>query len=262
MPYKEVRVPAELVLEHRGVRVYRVYRNDEVDQGPRTYWYGLSPYCSEQAGECFDVRDVAHALDLPWPAGCDWEAVRQVLATAIDRALEGCPDVCGHDFAFCWDRRVTAPPDPVEPAAEFIGNELAAALALVFSLCREVLRLDPERCALTGLAFDPALLSASLDLSERLLGEDRGDSVAGWTRTQAVSLPLSSLAEDCHQLREAVTLLKPVVVSVVRELGGMRHLPMRLLVLWKMARQALAALDGEEAVRALLPPDQDLLCDD
>jgi hypothetical protein len=152
-----------------GGRVYRAYRNDCIDH-PLYYWYGLSPYCSEQEEEYFDVRDVAFALG--WRQNeYDWEEIGQVLAAAIDKALAGEPAACGRDFARCWARRVTAPPDPVVPVAGLIGGELAAALSEVLTFCREVIALDREKRVFAGLPLDPATLEAPLALLQHLLRE-------------------------------------------------------------------------------------------
>ena len=56
MPYLITFVPASLVLAYRGVSVYHTYRNDEVDQGERTFRFVLDPEHGES--EAFDVRDL------------------------------------------------------------------------------------------------------------------------------------------------------------------------------------------------------------
>lgn len=37
MPYVTEHQPAELFMEHAGVEIYHVYKNNEIDQGARTY---------------------------------------------------------------------------------------------------------------------------------------------------------------------------------------------------------------------------------
>jgi len=50
-------VAAEKFLTHRDVTVYHVYKNDEIAQGPRTYWYGWrEDSCDER--DSFDVREL------------------------------------------------------------------------------------------------------------------------------------------------------------------------------------------------------------
>jgi len=56
MPYLTTFVPAGLFLAYRGVSVYHTYRNDEVEQGERTFRFVLNPEHGES--EAFDVRDL------------------------------------------------------------------------------------------------------------------------------------------------------------------------------------------------------------
>jgi len=53
MPYRWV--PASVFLEHRGVTVYHVYKDDDVEQGVRQYWFGVREDCSD-SDDAFDVR--------------------------------------------------------------------------------------------------------------------------------------------------------------------------------------------------------------
>ena len=50
MPYCWMQAPE--YLEHAGVRVYHIFKDDMMEHGPRTYWYGLTPDCSD-SGPCF-----------------------------------------------------------------------------------------------------------------------------------------------------------------------------------------------------------------
>lgn len=58
MPYRWT--AAQLYLEYAGVRVYCVYKDDLLENGPRTYWYGWAPDGSD-SGPCFDVRTLPNA---------------------------------------------------------------------------------------------------------------------------------------------------------------------------------------------------------
>lgn len=58
MPWKTKYVDAELFVEHGGVRIYHCYRNDEVGQGVRTYWYSRIADASESGPNSFDVREL------------------------------------------------------------------------------------------------------------------------------------------------------------------------------------------------------------
>jgi hypothetical protein len=65
MPYEEV--DAELFLEHQGVKIYHIYRDNVIDEGKHKLWFGLTPRCGEGDREMFDVRDLARQLDVPEP---------------------------------------------------------------------------------------------------------------------------------------------------------------------------------------------------
>lgn len=74
MPYTTEWVNPEDFLEHRGVTVYRTYKYDDVQQGPRTYIFTLSPHCGEDSCECegrcmnvFDVRELLTWNEPPHP---------------------------------------------------------------------------------------------------------------------------------------------------------------------------------------------------
>lgn len=87
MPYAQTE--AQRFLTHNGVEVFHIYSNDYVDEGPRTYWYALHPYGSDEDdhGEngVFDVRELP-----TWPSDAtadDREAIRTAICEAIDRGL-------------------------------------------------------------------------------------------------------------------------------------------------------------------------------
>jgi hypothetical protein len=69
-------------LVHRGLTVYRVYRNDNVEEGEREHWFTLDPH--EGSDECnhgdqgvFDVRRLP-----PCPDGSD--DPKDIIRHAID----------------------------------------------------------------------------------------------------------------------------------------------------------------------------------
>ncbi len=77
-------VPAEPVLTHRGLMVFHVYRDEDINS-PRDYWYALYPDNDPEAAEDdryeFDVRE------LPPFEGWDGHALahhRTLLRHAID----------------------------------------------------------------------------------------------------------------------------------------------------------------------------------
>jgi hypothetical protein len=55
MPYRTVWEDPEVYLEHNGVTVYHTYKDDEVEQGPRTYYFVTN--ISDSEDEAFDVRE-------------------------------------------------------------------------------------------------------------------------------------------------------------------------------------------------------------
>ncbi|MGI9951950.1 hypothetical protein V3F56_06245 [Moorellaceae bacterium AZ2] len=133
MPYKEIWLPPEIFWEYKGVKVYHVYKNDDLDQGVRLFWYGLSPQCSDTENS-FDVRGVAVALGMPQPDIP--EEIAAVIRAAIDRALEGRPEECGRDFARCWEKRdENSGPGAADILAELITPEIRSALVGVLEFC-------------------------------------------------------------------------------------------------------------------------------
>lgn len=65
MPYIARTVRAEKFMQFRKTVVYHTYRNDDVDQGRREYWFTLDPRGSECDENAFDVRSLkcAHLYD-------------------------------------------------------------------------------------------------------------------------------------------------------------------------------------------------------
>ena len=56
MPSRSEPVEPEILLTHRGVPVYRTYRDDNVEEGLRTFWFTLDPFYGTDSGAEFDVR--------------------------------------------------------------------------------------------------------------------------------------------------------------------------------------------------------------
>ena len=60
MPRSNEWLDNEVALEHKGVTIYRVYKDDDYDFGARTYCFGMTPLATdagENDGE-FDVREL------------------------------------------------------------------------------------------------------------------------------------------------------------------------------------------------------------
>lgn len=54
MPYQTVHTEAELAVEYKGVCVYRTYKDDDIEQPWREYWFVLDP--DEGEDDAFDIR--------------------------------------------------------------------------------------------------------------------------------------------------------------------------------------------------------------
>ena len=111
MPTQTVWVDPELVLEHRGVRVFHTYKDDDVNQGQRRYWYTINPQCGVADSLCedqpcrhvFDVRALSTWHPPAEPRYCTgandtpetraawdryWELEKEAVKAAITAAIE------------------------------------------------------------------------------------------------------------------------------------------------------------------------------
>ncbi len=175
MPYKTLSVSPGVFLTYRDVKVYHVYKNDDIDQGARVYWYGLSPYCSEDSFSrnteegCFDVRDIAKALNIPSPKTD--EEIKSVLRAAIDHALDGKPQLCGTGFTYCWLSRLEEEEDPPEfyAISEIMLPEIKSALITISEFCRAADKLGLKGVILDELDLSDTGFQECIDILERLL---------------------------------------------------------------------------------------------
>lgn len=65
MPYKSEHVPAELFLKHLDVEIYHIYEDNDIEQGPKDFYFGFTEDCSE--GGDFDVREIEGWTECPHP---------------------------------------------------------------------------------------------------------------------------------------------------------------------------------------------------
>lgn len=90
MPYETIQVPADLYVDYDGVKVYRTYKNDDKENGPRTYWFVTDPYHNED--EAFDVRDLPGWDDAFRPLYRDvretYRATQRAIYTTLIRAID------------------------------------------------------------------------------------------------------------------------------------------------------------------------------
>ena len=106
MPYKTVWIKPGLFLKHRGVRVFHLYKDDNVDQGARRFSFTVSLDCNELDSGCedrpcrhvFDVHDLSTWQAPPQPPYCTgpnktpenraaWDRYWKLEATAIRAAI-------------------------------------------------------------------------------------------------------------------------------------------------------------------------------
>ncbi len=111
MPYESVWRDPEVLVDHQGVKVYFVYRDDDFDQGEAHYLYLTDPRGSYD--EASDVRDLSTWREPPHPpyvTGVDntpenqaaWEkyhedrveeqAIEAAIRDAIDQGLIKSPE--------------------------------------------------------------------------------------------------------------------------------------------------------------------------
>lgn len=117
-------------LTHKGVTIYHVYKNDEIDQGARIYWYG---WCED----CYDDRNSFDVRDLPNPNQCVIETVagrKALLREAIDAGI-------------LTDEGVTLPEDEEPPVTISVPRD-------AWRVLKETLLLDAK-----SSAFDVELRS-------------------------------------------------------------------------------------------------------
>lgn len=56
MPY--IWAPAPVFLEHNGIEIYSIFKNDDLDLTAREYLFGYNTLCSDNGAYAFDVRDL------------------------------------------------------------------------------------------------------------------------------------------------------------------------------------------------------------
>lgn len=73
MPYQTEWAPAEVFLEHKGVTIYHVYKDNEMELGARTYHYALVEDSDDNSVELahgFDVRELSTWQEPGHPPYC------------------------------------------------------------------------------------------------------------------------------------------------------------------------------------------------
>jgi hypothetical protein len=79
-------VDAELFMDYGGVQIFHIYKDDDIEQGARSFWYSteVNGADHEAHGEngTFDVRCLS-----TWPEGAvdGFTVVRQAIRDAIDK---------------------------------------------------------------------------------------------------------------------------------------------------------------------------------
>lgn len=59
MPYRTEYVPAPLLLEHNGVKIYHCFKNNDECNPVLEYWYDVEEDSDEDGETAFDVRDLS-----------------------------------------------------------------------------------------------------------------------------------------------------------------------------------------------------------
>lgn len=85
MPYRQEYVPAEVFLEYKGVKIYHVYKNNDVDCLARIYWFDDQEDSDDDGG--FDIRALAKNLGDVSLNPETVEGRRVILRAAIDAGL-------------------------------------------------------------------------------------------------------------------------------------------------------------------------------
>lgn len=86
MPYRTDWVDPEVFMVHNGVTIWHVYKNDDIEQGPRIYSYAFSPQGTDDGDGSeftFDVRDLPGGLDIETYGG-NSDDMKRMIAAAID----------------------------------------------------------------------------------------------------------------------------------------------------------------------------------
>ncbi len=86
MAYKREWIDNELVIEHKGVKIYRLYNEDNHDD-PFSWHFGLTAQETEDGPTCFDIRELPNAGSgqlKQGSYGAEEAAILEVLEEAID----------------------------------------------------------------------------------------------------------------------------------------------------------------------------------
>ena len=99
MPYRTIPVKAPLFLQHKGIKIYHTFKDDDADSNRLEYWYTLDPCAGDMHsgdGVSFDVRGLS---TFKCPVGQldstskEWirsdiakrKAIKQAIRDAIDK---------------------------------------------------------------------------------------------------------------------------------------------------------------------------------
>jgi hypothetical protein len=88
---------AEVFMTHRGVNIYHIYKDDDLDQCVRHYWYALTDHGSDAGDSCgeFDIRDLPG-----WRETGDPAQYRAVIRRALDGGFFDGAIVDGEPYSF------------------------------------------------------------------------------------------------------------------------------------------------------------------
>ncbi len=60
MPYVSTYTEPDIFLTHNDVNIYHIYKDDDLDEGIRTYWYGYDEDCDDSGTSSFDIRELSN----------------------------------------------------------------------------------------------------------------------------------------------------------------------------------------------------------
>lgn len=134
MPYRTEMVDPEVFVEHLGVTVYHIYKNDDIDEGPRAYWFTTNVNGSDNDGHgqdgTFDVRSLEAATGIVTVGDFDEDATRRAVRKAIESGEVVNPDSPTNHTLVHWFRNEWSGDGPEEsdvprgslPAGFYIVN--------------------------------------------------------------------------------------------------------------------------------------------
>lgn len=87
MPYSSKWVAPEEFLTHQGVSIYCTYRYNDINDGPREFWFTTSETCGEEECDCDKSSQCRHVFDVRELPGYVAGKIKETICAAIDAGL-------------------------------------------------------------------------------------------------------------------------------------------------------------------------------